>query len=374
MAPSLLWKLCFEASFEKVVAVLVSLGEKAVESDDLGRCAAFVGGEKLRLRNLSKATLVKIATAATKSKSIAEGLLDSVSTAAAASLKDWSMDDVATLLLAAAKAKCSASGAGRDALFGTAAQVLVPQVPTMSATQLIKIVLAIAKIASARPLLEALATEAISRMHELPVAQQLLLAQGLLHLGAQSAVLAKVLDCWVNCFQETSAGVPGEKKQQYTADHMAKFMQLLAPALLQHRIHEVLGQRLSEVAKALTPAGRACLEAAFPDGAGPDFKGKVAMLRAIASRRSRSRSRGRNSSRSPSRGRDRDRDREKEKEKERELYRDRDRRKRSRSSSGGRRRDRDRDRDSGRRSRSDTRRHRYSSSRSRSGERRGKRR
>eukprot|EP00927_Polykrikos_kofoidii_P059603 TRINITY_DN54749_c0_g1_i1.p1 TRINITY_DN54749_c0_g1~~TRINITY_DN54749_c0_g1_i1.p1 ORF type:complete len:945 (-),score=192.98 TRINITY_DN54749_c0_g1_i1:99-2849(-) len=268
------WKPPIVAGAASAVA---ALGERGIEDQDIAVCASIVGDLRTKLDALPAPTLLRLTVAATKSTAVADSsFFGATALAAAATLHTWSMDDVSKLLLAATKAKRAGGGevesADVAALFGRAAEVIVPQLPSLSPTQLIKVVLA-CRSSAGRPLLESAALEASRRAADIPRPQLLLLTQGLVPLGGEHRAMTKVLDFWASSVRSE----PG----QFGADQLAKLLQTLAPIVRFHHTYEVVAKRLSGQASSdLTSVGRASLEAAFPDGGGPDFSGKSSMLRA----------------------------------------------------------------------------------------------
>lgn len=166
---------------------------------------------------------------------------------------------------------------------------------SLSGAQLIKVVLAITKVPACRPLLEAAASQASNRVAEIPPAQLILLMQGLLPLGGQHHALVRMLDQWAFSFAEATRieNLIGpdmvsqrradlEAKGQLSADQLAKLAQVLAPSMPDHKAFwEALGRRVSDMPSALSAAGMAALDAAFPNGAGPSFPAKERMLRMV---------------------------------------------------------------------------------------------
>eukprot|EP00413_Alexandrium_margalefii_P038349 CAMPEP_0204602250 /NCGR_PEP_ID=MMETSP0661-20131031/56530_1 /ASSEMBLY_ACC=CAM_ASM_000606 /TAXON_ID=109239 /ORGANISM="Alexandrium margalefi, Strain AMGDE01CS-322" /LENGTH=342 /DNA_ID=CAMNT_0051613191 /DNA_START=99 /DNA_END=1123 /DNA_ORIENTATION=+ len=97
------------------------LGEKG-EGDDVKACGALFGKLPVaKLEALPPEALLRLATAATKSAALADGVLSAVAAASAATLAAWSVDDVAKLLLALAKAKAGTDSEGVKKLHGRAA-------------------------------------------------------------------------------------------------------------------------------------------------------------------------------------------------------------------------------------------------------------
>ncbi|CAJ1348497.1 unnamed protein product, partial [Effrenium voratum] len=130
-------------------------------------------------------------------------VLDASASAAALVLNAFSMEDASKLLLAVAKAKAGAEGAGVRDLYERAAEVIPPKLSELSSVQLIKVVLAVTKVEACRPLLEAAATTATTRVSDIQPSQMMLLMQGLLPLGDHPA-LNTMADNWAASFYEAT--------------------------------------------------------------------------------------------------------------------------------------------------------------------------
>merc|ERR1712150_443083 len=288
---------------------------------------------------------------------------DVVAAAAAIILPAFSMEDASKLLLAVAKTKCGATGKGVANLYARTADVVAPKLKDLSAVQLIKVVLAIGKLPACRPLLEAAATEAVNRVSDIPSAQMILLVQGLLPLGGHPA-LSRILDLWAVSFGEASRleNLLGpdqiaarrselEAKGQLTADQLAKLAQMLGLAMPTHNTFwAALGRRIRDSVDDLTDVGQASLEAAFPNGAGPEFDGKSKLLKAVVEagkERDREREQERDRSGDKEWEKERDRKKDRSKERERNVEKDRDKKK-ERERSRSRDKDKDKDREKSR--------------------------
>eukprot|EP00747_Dinoflagellata_sp_TGD_P168698 gnl/TRDRNA2_/TRDRNA2_195702_c0_seq1.p1 gnl/TRDRNA2_/TRDRNA2_195702_c0~~gnl/TRDRNA2_/TRDRNA2_195702_c0_seq1.p1 ORF type:complete len:502 (-),score=106.00 gnl/TRDRNA2_/TRDRNA2_195702_c0_seq1:50-1525(-) len=344
--------LCKSSALKVSASILTGMGDAAVEHDEVKSCAAHVASQPLQAwSEMPREVLLRLVVAATKSASVAEGVLGAVAAAAAATWQAWPVDDVLKLLLALAKAKGGATGV--DGLFSGAPQVLMPKLPEMSMTQLIKVVLAVGKVSSCKALLEAGAAEAGNKLSEFAPAQLVLLTQGLVALGGDHPQLAKVLDVWATSCEEWVG------KGSLTADQLAKLAQLAAPVAPSHAsFWAAVGKHLAAKPEALTDAGKASVQAAFPDGAGPDFEGKANLLKTVQPAPKAPEKDNRDSKKDSEKDRDRDRDRRRSRSRsgkkddrrggDRDRSRDRGRDDRDR----GRGRDRSRDRDRRDRSRS----------------------
>lgn len=305
------------------------LGDKG-EGDDVKACAALFGKLPVaKLEALPPDTLLRLAAAATKSAALAAGVLDVVASASAATLSAWSVDDVAKLLLALAKAKAGTDSEGVKKLHGRAAEALFPKVEGMADTQMIKVALAFSKVPACKEFLEYLASEAAKRTDKIPPPQLLLLTQGLIPLGASNPSVGKIFGFWGE----------GADHSKLTADQLAKLIQVAAPVVAEgSAFWGKAGASLVAQKGSLTDAGRASVLAAFPDGAGPAFEGKDSLLEAAKPKAKDDKDRDRKDDRKRSRDRrDRSRDRRDDRDRDRKDDRKRsrsgrkDERKRSRS-------------------------------------------
>jgi len=302
------------------------LGDKG-EGDDVKACAALFGKLPVaKLEALPPDTLLRLAAAATKSAALAAGVLDAVASAAAATLTAWSVDDVAKLLLALAKAKAGADSEGVKKLHGRAAEALFPKVEGMADAQMIKVALAFSRVPACKEFLEYLASEAAKRTDKIPPPQLLLLTQGLIPLGASNPSVGKIFGFWAD----------GADHSKLTADQLAKLAQVAAPAVEEgNAFWGKVGASLVAQKGSLTDAGKASVLAAFPDGAGPGFEGKDSLVEAAKPKAKDDKDRDRKDDRKRSRdrrderrGRSRDRrdDRDRDRKDDRKRSRSRDRR------------------------------------------------
>uniref|UniRef100_A0A7S2AZ65 Uncharacterized protein n=1 Tax=Alexandrium andersonii TaxID=327968 RepID=A0A7S2AZ65_9DINO len=318
--------LCQTAPLHVIASAIAGLGEKG-DGDDVKALSALLGKvPPAMLEGLPRETLLRLATAATKSAAVAEAVLGIVAAASAATLPSWGMDDVSKLLLALCKAKAGADGPSVANLYGRAAEALFPKLPSMSDAQLIKVTLAFGRVPSCKEFLEAVAAEAVNRASNLPLPQLLLLTQGLVPLGGEHASFVKMLDFW--------ASGADAAKVQLSADQLAKLAQVVAPVAPAHAAFWTkLGGQLVAQKGSLTDAGKASVEAAFPGGGGPAFADKEKLLQAEKPAKSH---------------KDSEKDADKERDSKRRS-RSRDDRRRGRSRSRGRDRNRSRSRDRKRR-------------------------
>jgi len=318
--------LCQTAPIHIIASAIAGLGDKG-DGDDVKACSALLSKvPPPMLEGLPQETLLRLATAATKSSAVAEAVLGIVASASAATLPAWSMDDMSKLLLALCKAKAGTGGPSVANLHGRAAEALFPKLPSMSDTQLIKVTLAFGRVPSCKEFLEAAAAEAVNRASNLPLPQLLLLTQGLIPLGGEHPLFVKVLEFW-------ASGADGAKVQ-LTADQLAKLAHVVAPVAPAHAAFWAkLGGLLLAQKGSLTDAGKASVEAAFPDGGGPAFADKGVLLQAVKPAKSH---------------KDAEKDADKERDSKRRS-RSRDDRRRGRSRSRGRDRNRSRSRDRRRR-------------------------
>jgi len=332
LSPKAIYVLC-EVAPPHVAALAISTLSDQGDQEAVSACASHF--QKIPvpvLEGLPQDTLVRLAVASTKSKAVAQEVLGRVAKAAGATLGVWSMDDVAKLLMAVAKAKAGSDSEEVISLYGRAAEAVAGKLQSVSDTQLIKVVLALSKVASMKDFLEAAAEEAVTRMPKITPQQLLFLTQGFLPLGAGHASLTKMFDFW--------SLIPDETPGHLSANQFAKLAQLAAPVAPNCSAFWVtLGRCILAGKGSLTDAGKASLEAAFPDGSGPGFPDKDQVL-AIFSKAKES-VKDRDDKKRTSRSREKE-SRTKESEKDARDDRgakDRDEKKRSRSREKGRRAD-----------------------------------
>lgn len=392
-APASLRRVQREAPFQCVASVVATLGERGEDGQDLGACAAFLGSSPLALESLPPSLLLRLIVAATKSPVVADGIVDPVSAAAAVTLPSWNMDDVSKLLLAAIKTKNATDSSSVCELFRRAADVVPPKLPTLSGTQLVKIILAISKVKSCYSLLDAAAGEAANRIADTPAVQLVLLTQGVLPLGSEHPSFLKFVDHWCFSLYEASRienlcgpeEVPKrrqdlEAKGQLSPDQVANLGKLLAPAVPEHpTLWKAFAKRLINCCGTLTAGGKSTLKAVFGEKGCPFIEARERWLKRVLDgkepkdvndpdekKKSRSRDRSKNRDRKKKnrdkdedkdvrkdrdrdRGRekekdDRDRGREKEKDGQKENDRERDRsREREKERNGHKDKDRERD-------------------------------
>merc|ERR1712217_749478 len=187
---------------------------------------------------------------------------------------------------------------------GRAGEVVLPKLSSLSSAQLIKIIVAIGKVAACRSLLEASALEALTRFETLPHPQLVLLTQSLLGLGERHIVMTKLLESWHRLCSS---------KDPPAADHLAKLMQLVVPVAPSHAVCETIARELADDPSALSGTARASLETSLTNELSHvEFKGKSALQRSLSRTAQgvsakRSRSRGRQRQRTRSRSHDRTR-------------------------------------------------------------------
>ncbi|CAK9015938.1 unnamed protein product [Durusdinium trenchii] len=257
-----------------LVSIVAALGEQGLK-DELLRppLQAKVAVAGPGLAAVPPSRLLRLATASTRSPCIAETALGPVAGAAAQSLESWTAEDVAELMLVVATSG-AAESPGAKRLFGRVTEVLTPRLTALSATVLLKVVVAAgAAAAHCRELLEAAAHKAVLKGADMKPEQVMLLTQGVLPLGGAHPVVARLLNFWAQLL----AGP--EKASVLPADDIAQLAMLLSMvAPDQGLIFHVIGLRLQEAGSSLTEAGFASIDAAFPDGAGPNFPGKEQLL------------------------------------------------------------------------------------------------
>ncbi|CAE7233683.1 Dnajb8 [Symbiodinium natans] len=264
-----------------LVSIVAALGEQGLK-DDLLRppLQARVAVAGPGLATVPPSRLLRLATASTRSACIAECALGPVAGAAAQSLESWTAEDVAELmLLVATSAQNSANSLGAKRLFSRVTEVLTSRLSALSATVLLKVVVAAgAAAAHCRDLLEAAANKAVLKGAEMKPEQVMLLTQGVLPLGGSHPVVIRLLNFWAQLLAGSDNKAP-----VLPPDDIAQLAMLLSMVAPDHSlVFHVIGTRLQEVSSSLTEAGYASLEAAFPDGAGPAFPGKEQLLAAAA--------------------------------------------------------------------------------------------
>lgn len=309
-----------------LVSIVAALGEQGLK-DDLLRppLQARVAVAGPGLAAVPPSRLLRLATASTRSACIAECALGPVAGAAAQSLESWTAEDAAELMLVVAtSSQGSANSLGAKRLFGRVTEVLTPRLSALSATVLLKVVVAAgAASAYCKDLLEAAANKAVLKGAEMKPEQVMLLTQGVLPLGGTHTVVIRLVNFWAQLLAGSDKKAP-----VLPPDDIAQLAMLLSMVAPDHSlVFHVIGTRLQEVSSSLTEAGYASLEAAFPGGAGPSFPGKEELLAAAADlrakkaeqsskskanlvpRKDRSRSPRRDRSRTPRRERSRSRSR-----------------------------------------------------------------
>lgn len=266
--------LCQTAPIHIVASAIGALGEKE-DNDEAKVCAELINNvPAASLEGLPPDTLLRLATAATKSAAVAGVVLDPVAKASGATLAGWHMDDIAKLLLALSKAKAGSDSSAVASLYGRSAETILAKLADLSDGQLIKITIAFSKVPSCKEVLEAIAEEAVKRAPNIGQPQLLFLTQGLSPLGGSQASFTKILDCWAASSEET--------KPQLTADQLGTLAKIVAPLAPGHvDFWAKIGGRLVAQKATLTDAGKASLGFAFPDGAGPTFADKDKLLAAI---------------------------------------------------------------------------------------------
>merc|ERR1740120_521265 len=183
-------------------AVLV-MGEKGNASEALANAARALA-EKPELAALGPARLLELAVASTKSQSLVPAV-GAVARVAAAGAKSWPATDLVRLLLAIAKAKGALNPSDKAELLERAAESLTPELGTLVAGDLIKLILAIASDGHSA-LIEAAAQEAIGqRISSFPPAQLLILTQGLVQgLGGAHKLTVELADYWAESLKDNS--------------------------------------------------------------------------------------------------------------------------------------------------------------------------
>lgn len=296
--------------------IIAILGEAQVDSDGFGECVALLAGQEQGFVTLSPSVLLRLLVVAVRLTSLDATVVDATVKAAASSLHLWTTDDIAKLLLALSKVRARVSDGSATALFERAREILIPKLPKLASAQLVKVVLAISRETACRELLEQAAGESVrnsSRAGEMPLQQLVLLAQGLIPLGADHAHLQSLFEVLATRLSKArSSSTAGDT---CNADLIAKLLQSLLPLAPSHRVCGLAAAFLQS-SDNLSAAGRAALEAAQKvvklDTTGEASRRKSPrrsprILRSSPAGRSRSRGRrrGRSRSREGSRGRGR---------------------------------------------------------------------
>jgi len=332
------------AQAEALADAVLALGERGFTSETLADAARSLS-QKPQLAALPQQRLLELAVASTKSASLAP-VVGAVARQAGANAANWPVTDLVRLLLAVAKAKKALEPGEKADLLKRVAVVVTPELGTLLAADVIKLVLAVSGDGRS-DLLEAAAEEAIERrISGFPPAQLLMLTQGVVQgLGAHDLV-RKLTDFWAESLKD-SKGSGGawdsddevtkkrrelEQKSRLSADQLVQLSRVTAPVGTRSLI-DAIGSQLVSRAKELTEAGRKALEVQLgPDGSLAQCSRKDRLKRAVAPGGSKSRSRSRRHSRSKSRRSERGRSKSRRSEK--------GRRGRSRSRSRERGRDR----------------------------------
>eukprot|EP00434_Breviolum_minutum_P018500 symbB.v1.2.016317.t1/scaffold1148.1/size135353/7 len=145
-----------------LVSIVAALGEQGLKDDLLRpplQAKVAVAGPGLALVPPSR--LLRLATASQSSSCIAQTALGPVAGAAAQSLESWTAEDVSELMLLVATSGGAENSPGAKRLFSRVTEVLTPRLSALSATVLLKVVVAAgAAAAHCRDLLEAAANRA----------------------------------------------------------------------------------------------------------------------------------------------------------------------------------------------------------------------
>lgn len=258
-----------------LVSIVAALGEQGLKDDLLRpplQAKVAVAGPGLAL--VPPARLLRLATASQQSSCIAQTALGPVAGAAAQSLESWTAEDVSELMLLVATSGFAENSPGAKRLFSRVTEVLTPRLSALSATVLLKVVVAAgAAAAHCRPLLEAAANRAALKGADMKPEQMMLLTQGVLPLGGSHPVVTRLLNFWAQLL----AGA--EKAPVLPADDIAQLAMMASMVAPENGLmFHVIAQRLQEAGSSLTEAGFASIDAAFPGGAGPKFPGKEQLL------------------------------------------------------------------------------------------------
>lgn len=302
---------------------VLAIGERGFSSDALAQATQILAN-KLATTELQPVTrLLDLAVASTKSSSLAP-VVGAVARAVGKNADTWPVSDLVRLLLAVAKAKKALNAEDKVQLLSNAAVALKPQLSSLPAADVIKLVLAVAGDGQS-DLLEAAAEEAIDRrISGLPPAQLLVLSQGVVGgLGGKHTLVERLADFWAETVKEWTKGAGGgwdsddevtkqrkelEKKNRLTADQVVQLSKVMAPASSKS-LTDAIGANLIARVKELTENGRKAVDLQLETGPLATYSRKDRLKRAVAAAangsHSRSRSRGQRRSRTPSRDRGR---------------------------------------------------------------------
>lgn len=274
----------------ELVRLLSSLSELRPTDENLRPALEMrikSSGTEPELASVPAGDLLRLVEASHTSPLVEELALSAIVSATTAALGNWSAEDIPRLLLALAKSK-AINAEGMQELFAKAAEVLGPSLSKLELRLLIEMGTAVGALDSGRALLEALGKSFADRLSDIDQAQIAAVIECLVGLGAKDESLLKVLDHWEHLLGSKDKGLP-------RADQVARLVQLLAPVVPDHdKAFQAMGEHIERHVRHLSDKGRASLEAAFPKGEGPSFRGKDTLLRSLNLRkRSRSRDRGR---------------------------------------------------------------------------------
>lgn len=328
--------LASAATAPALAGAVLAMGERGFSSDALANATRTLAAKPL-LSCLGPSKLLEFAVASTKSASLAPAV-GAVARVAAGAAKTWPTSDLVRLLLAVAKAKGALDPGDRAELLRRAAVALTPELGSLPAADLVKLVLAVASDGRSE-LLEAAAEEAVGqRISSFPSAQLLILTQGLVQgFGGSHPTVQRLVDFWAELLKDAGAGDSDdeinkrrrelEQRGRLSADHLVQLARVTASVASNQDMMEALGAQLLSRARELSEAGRKALEAQLAVEPGLGQYSKRERLRKAVFGRSRSRSRTRSRSRSRSFRR--------RKSQSSSRSRDQGRRRRSRSRSRG---------------------------------------
>ncbi|CAK9070338.1 DnaJ homolog subfamily B member 6 [Durusdinium trenchii] len=181
-------------------------------------------------------------------------------------------------------------------LLDLAAVALKPQLGTLPAADVIKLVLAVAGDGRS-DLLEAAAEEAIDRrISGFPPAQLLVLSQGVVAgLGAKHSLVERLAEFWAETVKDWTKGAGGgwdsddevtkqrkelERKSRLSADQVVQLAKVTAPAGSKV-LTDAIGANLIARVKELTESGRKAVEAQLETGALAEYSRKDRLKRAV---------------------------------------------------------------------------------------------
>lgn len=292
-------------SLSELARTILALGtcSSAVQAPSKGglREAAEMLAAKAPLEGLPAEMLLGLAVVAAKIPALGPAF-QAVAEAAALAVDAWDADNVMKLLMALAKGKGLLVEDVRSAILRKTGAALAPKLADLSASDVVKIVLAVSD-QPALGLLEAAAKEATIRVSDFSPQHLLLVTQGLAKgLVASHPVLLKLLEYWPGLLARISPANPdcAPATDQLLPDQLVKLATATAPwlevlpdnaAKTKRRFVEALGAQLLDTCREVSDTSAALLLPKLDgNGALAGYSGRAA-LRGKLRHRSRSRER-----------------------------------------------------------------------------------